>query len=217
MTRVSNRQIVEELKEGDQRGCSHLVELYQARLSSEAVRVFYVPPLDAEELASDVLLTVVERIQAFEFKRSDSDFHAWVMTIFRNRAKDYLRHQARSDGLPDRYQEEALEDEAAYTVTEREVVRSIIRSYEEAVRLSSEDDHRNSDRLRNKLHTIAQTLDEMETWERVLLRCRALDVPFEEIAHYTGKTVQQLKVYHVRVKKKFVKLLARHYPELAGS
>jgi len=54
----------------------------------------------------------------------------------------------------------------------------------------------------------------METWERVLLRCRALDVPYEEIARYTGKTAKQLKVYHARVKKRFMKLLAQHYPEL---
>ena len=58
-------------------------------------------------------------------------------------------------------------------------------------------------------------LEVMESWERVLLRCRALDVPYEEIARYTGKTPAQLKVYHSRVKQKFVRLLAERYPELA--
>jgi hypothetical protein len=69
---------------------------------------------------------------------------------------------------------------------------------------------------RGKLKVISEVLDVMESWERVLLRCRALDVPYEEIAQYTGKTPAQLKVYHARVKQKFVKLLAERYPELVA-
>jgi hypothetical protein len=54
-------------------------------------------------------------------------------------------------------------------------------------------------------------------WEQVLLRCRALEIPYEEIATYTGKTARVLKVYHARVQKKLRREIEKHYPHfLAG-
>jgi RNA polymerase sigma factor (sigma-70 family) len=207
--RVQNRQVVQELKDGNRLGCSYLVELYQDRLLNEAIHVFHVDALDAEEVVSDVLLAVVDKIQVFEFKRTDGDFHLWVMTIFRNRVSDFFKHKALRDGLLETFEESRIESEVEYSNTEREVVASIVRQYEETLR--EPDGPENASPA---LQAIADTLEEMETWERVLLRCRALDVSYEEIAGYTGKPVKQLKVYHARVKKKFTKLLAQKYPKL---
>jgi RNA polymerase sigma factor (sigma-70 family) len=216
MGRVTNRQIVEELKNGDRKGAGHLVDTYQDRLISEAVGIFHIDSLDAEELVSDVLLSVIQKIDSFEFTKSDGDFHFWVMTIFRNRIRDHVRHETLKGGLMERFEESALENDQEYSGTELEVVRAVVRQYESSLHPfeSSTDDPRT---VPGKLHVIAETLDAMETWERVLLRCRALDVPYEDISHYTGKPVSQLKVYHQRVRKKFVKLLSEHYPELAAS
>ena len=212
MAKVSNREVVRELKDGTRVGCAHLVELYQDRLTGEAVNVFHLPQQDAEEIVNDVLLTVVQKIQAFEFKRSDGDFYLWVMTIFRNRVRDFVKHRALTDGLMEIFDEAA--DEGAYTPVEEEVIASIVRQYQESLRGPAEDTSRGR---RGKLDAIAETLDGMEPWERVLLRCRALDVPYEDVAHYTGKPVKQLKVYHARIKKKFIKLLAQRYPELSAA
>lgn len=216
MTNVSNRQVVRELREGDRLGCSHLIELYQDRLVGEAVHVFRVPLLDAEELVSDVLLAAVQRIHGFEFKKSDGDFHYWIIAIFRNRVRDFVRRRALTDGLMTYFEESALENSDEYSPTEQEVVATIVRDYEESLRVPDEEDAKDDrESVKGKLQVIAETLEGMETWERVLLRCRALDVPYEEIARYTGKTAKQLKVYHPRVKKKFTELLGQHYPELA--
>jgi RNA polymerase sigma factor (sigma-70 family) len=213
MARASNQQIVRELKEGDQRGCRHLIDAYQGRLLGEAVHVFQVPFLDAEELVSDALLTVVNKIETFQFKRSDGDFHYWVMTIFRNRVRDFMRHRALTDGLLERFDEAALEDDESYSSTEREVVRTVIHRYEDSLRSpESETEHVGAGKS-GKLQIVVEALERLETWERVLLRCRALEIPYEEIAHYTGKTAKQLKVYHTRVKRKFLKLLAERVPE----
>ncbi len=216
MGRVTNRQIVEELKNGDRKGAGHLMDAYQDRLISEAVSIFHIDSLDAEELVSDVLLSVIQKIDSFEFTKSDGDFHFWVMTIFRNRVRDHVRHETLKGGLMERFEESALENDQEYSGTELEVVRAVVRKYESSLHSSekSADDPRT---VPGKLHVIAETLDAMETWERVLLRCRALDVPYEDISQYTGKPVSQLKVYHQRVRKKFVKLLSEHYPELATS
>ena len=215
MANVSNQQVVQELREGNRLGCKHLIDLYQDRLIGEAVHLFHIPLPDAEELASDVLLTVVNKIHSFEFKKGDTDFHYWIMTIFRNRIRDFVRHRALTDGLMEYFQESAFEENDEYSSTEREVVAAIVRDYEESLRLPDEEKPADDkDSVSGKLQVIAETLEGMETWERVLLRCRALDVPYEEIARYTGKTAKQLKVYHARVKKRFMKLLAQHYPEL---
>lgn len=213
MVRASNQQIVRELKEADQRGCRHLIDAYQDRLLGEAVHVFQVPFLDAEELVSDVLLTVVHKIGTFQFKRSDSDFHYWVMTIFRNRVRDFMRHRALTEGLQVHFDEAALENDELYSSAEREVVRIVIGRYEDSLRSPDSENERVGAGNARKLQIVVQALEQLETWERVLLRCRALEIPYEEIAQYTGKSAKQLKVYHARVKKKFLKLLAERVPE----
>jgi RNA polymerase sigma factor (sigma-70 family) len=212
MARVSNQQIVRELKEGDRIGCRHLVDLYQWRLLGEATRLFRVPRVDAEELVNDVLLAVVNKISTFEFKRSDGDFHFWVMTVFRNRVRDFMRHRALTDGLGENIDEAALEDDKTYSASEREVVRSILQNYEEALTLPEDGEAPAKNNAGGALEAIAQALDKLETWERVLLRCRALEIPYEEIARQTGKPAKHLKVYHARVKKKFLNILAQYVP-----
>ncbi|MFN0156726.1 MAG: RNA polymerase sigma factor [Bacteroidota bacterium] len=209
MARVPNKQVVEELKAGKPIGCRRLIEIYQDKLIGEAVGVFHVPRLDAEEVVSDVLLTVVQKIQGFEFKRTDGDFHLWVMTIFRNRVRTHFRRQAVHGILMESFEESRVEDDGVYSPIEKEVAGKIVRDYTNA---ASEDP--NDPSVSEKLQVIADVLDRLETWERVLLRCRALDVSYEDIAKYTGKPVKHLKVYHGRVKKRFMKMIAHQYPEL---
>jgi len=208
MSRIPNKQVVQQLKEGNPIGCQHLVGLYQEKLVGECVTVFDLVLEDAEELVSDVLLTVVQKINDFEFKRGDGDFHLWVMTIFRNRVRDLVRHHAITDGLVERF-EEGDPDDGQYSTSERAVVSEIVRRYQDSLRDETSDDGPKS----GKLQIIAEALEKMESWERVLLRCRALDVPYEDIATYTGKPAKQLKVYHARVKKKFVKMVTENHPE----
>lgn len=202
--------MVQELKEGDRLGCSHLLQLYQDLLLSEAIHVFHANAQDAEEIVGDVLLAVVNKIHVFEFKRTDGDFHLWVMTIFRNRVKDFFKHKVLRGGLAETFDESRLENEVEYSATEREALASIVRRYENEQR----EPEGASDRASAALQAVADTLEGMEAWERVLLRCRALDVSYEEIAGYTGKPAKHLKVYHARVKKKFIKLLGQNHPEL---
>jgi RNA polymerase sigma factor (sigma-70 family) len=209
MARIPYKQVVQELKDGNPLGCRHLVELLQQKLISEAVGVFDLEMEDAEELVDDVLVTAVEKIGDFEFKRGDGDFHVWVVTIFRNRVRDFIRHSARTEVLMERFEENDPAD-GIYSPGEKAVVVEIVRQYQDSLR---DDAPSGAGSAGEKLRIVAETLEEMESWERVLLRCRALDVPYEEIATYTGKPVKQLKVYHTRVKKKFAKLLTERHPE----
>ncbi len=211
MPGLSNRQVVEELKSGDRRGCLHLVELYQRLLIHEGIATFRLDRRDAEEVVADALLGVVRKIAQFSFRNSDHDFHYWVMAVFRNRVRDFLRRQSLTHGIESLFSDHEKVNgagEAEY----RTVIIASLKEYEES--LAREEEGEFEMIHRQKLEFLMDALDRMETWERVLLRCRALSVPFEDIARYTGKPVSQLKVYHARVKKKLVGLLAERYPEI---
>lgn len=219
MARVAYREIVEGLKAGDRKAIRDLVAAYQDRLVSEGISTFRLRAEDAEEAASDTLLVAVQKCGTFTFKRSDMDFHFWLMTIFRNRVRDILRQQSLFEGslamfgdLPD--------NDGEYSPAERQVVKAMVRRYEEEVREEESGEGSGAqggrkDGAPSRLQIISTVLDEMEAWERVLLRCRALDVPYEQIAGYTGKPAKTLKVYHARVRKKMMKRLTEFYPELA--
>lgn len=208
---MTNRQVVEEITRGDRKGCEHLLHLYRDRLLGEATHVFHISQEDAEELVSDTLLAVVNKIGTFAFKRGDGDFHYWVMAIFRNAVRDFVRREIVHRGHFVPFRESAMENEEEFTSAERDVLQEIVRRYESEVARSERDP--DSDPT-GRLAVLTEALDAMENWERVLLRCRALDVPFEEIAGYVGKPAKTLKVYHARVRRKLVARLSRHFPEL---
>lgn len=203
MGAVSNTEIVEGLRAGRREAVTRLMARYYRRLIGEAVSVFGVSKADAEEIADDVLLAVVRGIGGFAFRRGEGDFHIWLMTIFRHRVCDHLRRSALTGGLMVAFDEAlTLEDEGQGGV-EAEVMREIVRRY-------AEDAGRTDSAVRRGvLAEVEQALDALQSWERVLLRCRALDVPYEQIAEYTGKRPAILKVYYPRVRKRFLALLQR--------
>lgn len=122
-----------------------------------------------------------------------------------------MRQRAAAEESFVEFIDDPLTKEDAYSPQEKELANYILHQYEQANR---EADEVGDGPVSAKLLVIADVLDRLESWERVLLRCRALDVAYEEIAGYTRKPVSHLKVYHSRVKKKFIKLLAEYYPEL---
>lgn len=208
MSGVLNTTIVKLLKSGDRRGCTELVHKYQKPLLAQAVRVFGLRREEAEELVGDVLLAVVRTIHSFEFRKGESDFHVWVVTLFRNRVRDAARKQAAQGALFESFTERFGDEHEHPTPADQDVIAGIVRAYQNEM---SGDGPGHS----ASLLAVADVLEKLESWERVLLRCRALDVPYEDIARYTGKQVHYLKVYHARVKKKLKKLMQQHYPELA--
>jgi len=239
MARIAYREIVEGVKGGDRRAIRDLVTAYQERLLHEGIVTFRLSPEDAEEVASDTLLVVVQKAGTFQFKRSEMDFHFWLMAIFRNRVRDLIRQRTLFEGVTATFGD-FPDGDGEYAPGEREVLQAVVRKYEEDLLRAEEGEAAETGaapgvtgegaaaagRSRmpaggraagvSRLEVIADVLDGMETWERVLLRCRALDVPYEQIAAYTGKPAKTLKVYHQRVRKKFVKRLAEYFPELAG-
>jgi RNA polymerase sigma factor (sigma-70 family) len=205
---AANMDLVEQLRCGVRSGVTRLMEMYQGRLISEAVSVFRVPRRDAEEIVDDVLVSVVQKVGTFEFRKGDGDFHVWVMTIFRNRVRDFMRKWTATGALELAFDEANIGEGCQCTDVEREVLAEIVRRYAEETRaLDHAGEAQGNGPLAGPLAEIGRALDVLESWERVLLRCRALEIPYEDIAGYTGKNANHLRVYHQRVRKKFLAML----------
>ena len=153
-------------------------------------------------------------MRCFQFRRGEGDFHFWVMAVFRNKVRDFVRRQALTRGLMEYFDEQRSEDDETASPAEREVVKTIVRRYEDLLQNGDTEDGAAAGG--EAFGRVAEALERLEPWERVLLRCRALDVPYEEISGYTGKSVQQLKVYHARVRKKFFRVFNTVSEELAS-
>jgi RNA polymerase sigma factor (sigma-70 family) len=179
------------------------MQMYQHRLFEHLIVTFTIPREDAEELVSDTLLNVVQHISLFSFRNSDDDFARWVYTILRNRVRDFLRQQGQQNLTREIFSEDIKEDDESGRAA-REIADVVIRDFMEG----EEDD---GDEKNRPLQLVVETLQSMETWERVLLRCRAIDIPYEEIAPYVDKPVKQLRIYHMRVKKRFLKKLQEEF------
>jgi RNA polymerase sigma factor (sigma-70 family) len=169
--------------------------------------MYRIDRADAEELVSDVLLLVASRIVGFEFKKADSDFRSWVLTILRNRARDYLRRTSADRHPMASLDDQVIPDDSFLRAHDDEVTISIIRGL-------GGRGHEVHDLFREheKVSQLKEILETMPVWEQVLLRCRALDIPYEEIATYTGKPASVLKVYHRRVQKKIRKKIETQFP-----
>jgi hypothetical protein len=108
--------------------------------------------------------------------------------------------------------DQVIPDDTLLREHDNEVTVSILRGLkgqgQEPERLSCE--HRAISQLKEILET-------MPVWEQVLLRCRALEIPYEEISTYTGKPAPILKVYHARVQKKLRKKIEKQFPHFLHS
>jgi DNA-directed RNA polymerase specialized sigma24 family protein len=117
--------------------------------------------------------------------------------------RDFLRQQGQQSLTREIFSEDVKEDNETGR-TAREIADVVVRDFMKG----DEDD---GDEKNRPLQLVVETLQSMETWERVLLRCRALDIPYEEIAPYVDKPAKQLRIYHMRVKKKFLKKLLEEF------
>ena len=209
-TTISNRELVEELKQGSKQAYRKLAHGYRKRLIREATSAYSLPHADAEELANDVLMAVANRIGQFTFRESDHDFRSWVLTIFRNRIRDHVRKQSATRHLRDRLTEQDLPvDRSLMQAMENESVVSRSRG------TKGKDIHPDVDPETGcTVKEFSEVLETMKPWEQTLLKCRAMGIPYGEIAGYTGKEARVLKVYHARVLARLRKRLAQRFPDL---
>jgi RNA polymerase sigma-70 factor (ECF subfamily) len=86
-------RLLDALRRGDPAAADALVEAYGSRIYRHVNRIL-ANRADAEEVAQDVLLTIVRRIQSFGGR---STFATWVHRVARNAALARLRRRRRDD------------------------------------------------------------------------------------------------------------------------
>lgn len=92
-----DRDIVVGLKKKDEQALTWLVEKYYVRLLRFLRTKFWpnLTPQDVEEIVSDTIQTVVDKINQFDSSDTDhNEFRNWIYQIGKNKALDRLRHNA---------------------------------------------------------------------------------------------------------------------------
>ena len=84
-------QLVERIRQKDQRAMSQLYQLYVEELSSVCYR--YVPSEDdAKDVLQNSFVKIFTSIQTFEY-RNESAFKAWMKQVVANEALAFLRNR----------------------------------------------------------------------------------------------------------------------------
>ena len=134
-----------------------------------------VPEADAEELAVDVLMTVHEKINTFQYS-GKAKLTTWVFQIAKNRALDYHRTSVPVESaLPQDPPQVDFGDALCY-----------------------------AGRNQEKLEWLGQQLKEFSAEDQWLLKWRAEEVPYSQIAQWLGIAEGTARVRHKRAMEKLL-------------
>lgn len=157
---MDEREIIEQVKQGDDNAFGLLVERYQAKVYNLALRMTANPD-DACDISQEVFLRAWRSLNAFQF---ESSFSTWLFRLAHNLCIDFLRSRKRKAAVSMTYADD--EEEGAELA-----VPDPAPTPEQAL-LASED---------RKL--IARAMDALPADQREILTMRAInDMSYGQIA-----------------------------------
>jgi len=162
------------LKNKNDETITWMYERYGRKLFGYAKAKWKISEDDAWDLVYKTLYKVLNVGENYSFA-SEEKFTAFLFKIFIN----YLRNHYRDTKAKGIVETELLENHAVE-------------------RKENEEPKENSSPLMNCLQKVLATL---EDWQRVLLLMRAQDHAYDYISKYVSRPGDQLKVYHMRLKK----------------
>ncbi len=146
---------------------------YSRKLLTYTERHYLIPEDDASNLMYKTIYRMAEVHHKYEFV-SEQKRNAFVFTTHINFIRNYFRDEKRFEN------------------------KCKIVPLEAAERGESAP----PDATNNLALTILQVeLEKLQEWQRILLLMRGQDVPYSEIAPFTGRPEKQLKTYYLRLKK----------------
>ena len=165
------------LKNKDEKTVALLYERYGKKLYSYAISKWKVSEDDSWELVYKTLYKAMNVADQYTFK-DEGKFSSFLFKIFIN----YLRNHYRD------------------TKAKGIVTTELLETHE---KLSS--DKKESDEEKESTGPLMRCLQKalaiLEDWQRILLLMRAQDHSYEDISKYVERPGEQLKVYHMRLKK----------------
>jgi RNA polymerase sigma factor (sigma-70 family) len=169
----------ELIKNQDKESIRVLYERYGKKLFGYGRNKWKIGEDENWDLVYKTLYRVIETHASYQFA-DEAKFSAFVFTIFINYLRNFYRDKK---NLP---VEIIALDESFH---ENEIPANDVAPSP-------------------SMNFLVAELDQLEDWERILLLMRSQNVPYAEIARYTGKPEDQLKVYYGRLKKKLAERLA---------
>ncbi|HRG37051.1 MAG TPA: sigma-70 family RNA polymerase sigma factor [Bacteroidia bacterium] len=170
-------EIVSKIKSKDNDAIALLYNRYGKKLYGYAIVKWKLNEDEAWELVYKTFYKVIQVIDEYKFENEDK-FIGFVFKIYLN----YLRNHYRD-----------TKDKKLETVELTEIHELVI----------VDKNEKKNDQVKRSplLECLQKVLQHMEDWQRIILLMRAQDYAYEEIAKYVDKPVEQLKVYHMRLKK----------------
>ena len=94
---IAIQELVARAQAGDQHAFTHVYDLYAPKIQKYLRYHLNGRPEAAEDLASDVFLKALEKLQTYQF--NGVPFSAWLYRIAHNKLIDYLRGQPKKQGV----------------------------------------------------------------------------------------------------------------------
>lgn len=167
--------LISKIRKKDSEAVTLIYNSFGKKLYRYAVSKWTLREDDAWELVYKTLYRVIEVIDNYSFE-NEGKFSGFIFKIFIN----YLRNHYRDN-----------KNKQFTTVELNE-------------RHGKVDKHGRDEEntpFSKPLHCLKKVLDQLIDWQRILLLMRAQDFSYEQIAPYVEKPADQLKVYHMRLKK----------------
>lgn len=176
-------ELLSQIKKKDKTAATVLYNRFGRKLFGYAVTKWQVTEDEAWELVYATLFKVIEVIDKYTFE-SELKFNGFVFTIFTNNLRNLYQKNKK------------LAVEVTSLNNHVELANSEGTSSSE----EKPPENENMKHLQNELQLL-------EDWKRILLLMRAQGFSYEEIAKYVDKPPEQLKVYHMRIKKELTEKL----------
>jgi RNA polymerase sigma factor (sigma-70 family) len=166
-----------KIKEKDTDAIALLYNRYGKKLYGYSISKWKISEDDSWELVYKTLYKVIKVIDNYTFE-NENKFVSFLFQIFIN----YLRNHYRDN-----------KDKQFETV-------ELLESHEKLASNKNEEQE-NKTKLSPLMTCLQKVLQTMEDWQRIILLMRAQDYSYEDVAKYVNRPANQLKVYHMRLKK----------------
>ncbi len=170
--------LVEKFNAGDESAFNRIVAKYQQKIYWHARRMTG-NHLDADEVVQEVLLVLYNKLKNFQFK---SSLYTWIYKITSTRSINQINKNKVKRFF-------SIEDQ----VTDK---------------MKSDDDILTDIETREKLQKLDKAIQKLPTRQREVFLLRNFDeLPYEEIAQITGKSVGGLKANYFHAMQKIMELM----------
>ena len=169
--------IAAKIKEKNTDAIALLYSRYGKKLYGYSVSKWKLSEDDSWEIVYKTMYKVIKVIDDYKFE-NENKFISFLFKIFIN----YLRNHYRD-----------IKDKQLETV-------ELMETHEKLAGDRNENQE-NAAKLSPLMKCLQKVLHVLEDWQRIILLMRAQDYSYEDISKYVSRPVEQLKVYHMRLKK----------------